>query len=50
MEKPTEEQIEKILIEKKKAHLIKMFNLEELEEMSKTNDEMMKENKVIEQS
>jgi len=47
MEKPSEEQIEKILIEKKKAHLIKMFNLQELEEIEKTNDEIMKQNQII---
>lgn len=49
MEKPTEDQIEKILIEKKKAQLIKMFNLEELEEIEKTSDAILKENKLIKQ-
>ena len=46
MEKPTEDQIEKILIEKKKAYLIKMFNLEEMEELERANNEIMKQNKI----
>jgi len=46
MEKPTEEQIEKILIEKKKAQLLRMFNLDELEEIEKATEEVMKENRI----
>jgi len=48
MEKPTEDQIEKILIDKKKAHLIKMFNLEEMDEIEKANSEILKRNKIEE--
>jgi hypothetical protein len=48
MEKPTEEQIEKILMDKKKAYLIKMFNLEEMEEMEKINSEILLNNKIEE--
>ena len=48
MEKPTEEQIEKILMDKKKTYLIKMFNLEEMEEMEKINSEILLNNKIEE--
>lgn len=46
-EKPNEEDIEKLILEKKKAQLIKMYNLEELENFEKQNNDIMKDNKII---
>jgi len=45
--KPSEEEIEKILLEKKKNMLINMYQLDEFEELEKEASEILKENKVI---
>lgn len=45
--KPSEEEIEKILLEKKKNMLIDMYQLDEFEEIEKETNEILKENKVI---
>ena len=45
--KPTEEEIEKILLDKKKTMLINMYQLDEFEEIEKENVEFLKDNKVI---
>jgi pre-mRNA-splicing factor ISY1 len=44
---PQEEDMEKMILEKKKKHLIKMFNLEEFENMIHENEEILKKNKII---
>jgi len=44
---PREDEMEKIIIEKKKKHLIKLFNLEEFENMVQENEEILKSNKII---
>ena len=45
--KPTEEEIEKILLDKKKTMLINMYQLDEFEEIEKENVEFLKDNKII---
>jgi pre-mRNA-splicing factor ISY1 len=46
---PKEEDMEKMILEKKKKHLIKMFNLEEFENMIQENEEMLKTNKIVQE-
>ena len=44
---PREDEMEKIILEKKKKHLIKLFNLEEFENMVQENEEILRNNKII---
>jgi len=46
---PKEEDMEKMILEKKKKHLIKMFNLEDFENMIQENEEILKTNKIIQE-
>ena len=45
--KQNEEEIEKLILEKKKKQLIKMLNLEEAENIVKETEELLKENKMV---
>jgi len=46
-EKPREEDIEKLMLEKKKNQIIKMFNLDEIQEITNENEELLKNNEII---
>lgn len=46
VEKPNTEDIEKLLLEKKKEQLIKMYNLDEINQLESDSKEILKENKI----
>lgn len=45
--KQNDEEIEKLILEKKKKQLIKLLNLEEVENLTKESQDILKENKIV---
>lgn len=48
--KQNEEEMEKLILEKKKKQLLKLLNLEEIESLIKENEEILQDNKIVAQN
>jgi hypothetical protein len=47
LHQPNDEEVEKLLLAKKKQQLIKLLKLDEFEDLVKENEQILKENKII---
>ncbi len=50
MSKPQDEEMDKLILDKKKKQLLKLLDLEDIETLIKENEEILKENKVMKES